>query len=150
MGTSQRTQTATGDGVHSHARQMLEAHPKPSQSFAQTALLECIEACFDCAQACTSCADACLGEDMVQQLVRCIGLNLNCADICATTGRAATRQTEADVGLIQAQLQACIQACRVCGAECERHGEQHRHCAVCAEACRNCERACSRVLEAAV
>ena len=150
MGTGQTTQSGGGGGtLHVHMRQMLETHPRPSQSGDQAALLACIEACFDCAQTCTSCADACLGEDMVQLLVRCIRLNLDCADVCDTTGRILARQTEMDLQLVRAQLQACAEACRVCGEECARHADMHRHCAVCAESCRRCEQACNRLLGAA-
>lgn len=131
-----------------HVQQMLDTHPQPSQ-LDRAALRECIEACFGCAQACTACADACLGEEQVSQLVRCIRLNLDCADICDTTGRVLSRQTEPEPGLLRAQLQACAEACRACGAECERHAGHHEHCRVCAESCRRCEEACNRLLAAA-
>ena len=64
-----------------HATQVLRTHPrKPVQN-----LEECLKACFDCAAACTACADACLHEkpDMLGMLVRCIDLDLDCADVCA-------------------------------------------------------------------
>lgn len=131
-----------------HVQQMLDTHPRPSQGD-RAALRECIETCFDCAQACTSCADACLGEERVSGLVRCIRLNLDCADVCDATGRVLSRQTEPEPGLVRTQLQACAEACRVCGAECERHAGHHVHCRVCAEACRRCEEACNRLLAAA-
>lgn len=133
-----------------HAQQMLQTHPRQSQVDA-TALAECIEACFDCAQACTACADACLGEEgHLQHLVRCIRLTLDCADVCDATGRLLSRQTEPDWGVIRAQLQACIAACRACGAECDRHaqGMGMEHCRVCAESCRRCAEACERLLAA--
>src|SRR5690554_5492529 len=41
---------------------------------------------MECAQACTACADACLSEDMVAELTKCIRTNLDCADLCETTG----------------------------------------------------------------
>lgn len=125
---------------------MLRTHPGAS-SAQLTGLQECIEACYDCAQSCTSCADACLGEESVQELVRCIRLNLDCADVCNTTGNILARLSEPDVALIRKQLEACIEACRVCGAECERHAQMHEHCRLCAEACRRCEQACERVLQ---
>jgi hypothetical protein len=40
-----------------YVEQMLETHPKPSQSD-HAVLARCIEACYDCAQTCTACADA--------------------------------------------------------------------------------------------
>ena len=83
-----------------HVQEMLRTHPVQSQ-VEMSALADCIEACYDCAQTCTTCADACLGEDMVAGLVRCIRLNLDCADVCAATGRLLSRQTAADWTLLQ-------------------------------------------------
>lgn len=110
MGTGQTAQPGGGGMLHVHMRQMLETHPRPSHSVDQAALLECIEACFDCVQTCTSCADACLSEDMAKELVRCIRLNLDCVDVCDTTVRVLARQTETDLQLVRAQLQACAEA----------------------------------------
>ena len=114
-----------------------------------SALAQCIEACHDGASACEMCADACLGEQQLQMLVRCIRLDLDCADVCTATGNVLSRQTEPDWSLISAQLQACVAACQSCGAECEMH-VQHgmEHCRACAEACRRCADACNRLLQA--
>ena len=79
-------------------------------------------------------------------MVRCIRLNLDCADACDATGRILTRQTAADVGVLRAVIQACAAACRAGGDECERHAEHHEHCRVCAGACRRCEQACNDLL----
>lgn len=128
-----------------HTREMLATHPR-SPNGKVDALTSCIEACFDCAQTCTSCADACLGEQDVASVVKCIRLNLDCADVCDTTGRLVSRRTEVDVGTVRAQLQACIEACRVCGEECEKHAGHMEHCRVCAEACRACKQACEALL----
>ena len=128
-----------------HVEAMLQTHPRRGQ-IDQALLRECIEACFDCAQACTACADACLGEQQVQQLIRCIRLNLDCADVCDTTGRLLSRQTDPDWSVLRAQLQACAVACRSCGNECQMHAGHHEHCRVCAESCRRCEDACDRLL----
>jgi hypothetical protein len=131
-----------------HVVQMLQTHPRPTQ-IDRTLLQECIEACFDCAQTCTACADACLGEQQhLQMLVRCIRLNLDCADVCDTTGRLLSRQTEPDWTVLRAQLEVCVAACRSCGAECQQHAGMHEHCRVCAESCRRCEEACNRLLAA--
>jgi hypothetical protein len=130
-----------------YAKQMLEAHPRGAA--VQTGpLIECIEACLDCAQSCTACADACLGEADVHSLVHCIRTCLDCADICATTERVLSRQTEFEADVARGVLQACAQACRTCGAECERHAAHHQHCRVCAEACLRCEGACTSALSA--
>jgi hypothetical protein len=128
-------------------RQMLASSPR-SPAVDPDMLVECIERCFECAQTCTACADACLGEQEVTNLVGCIRLNLDCADLCETTGRILIRQTDFDVQTARAVLEACATACRVCGGECERHAEHMEHCRVCADACRRCEAACNAVLAA--
>ena len=132
--------------IASHIPQVLQTHPQPQTLFDPEALVQCIQECFDCAATCTSCADACLGESMVKDLVPCIRLNLDCADICNATGRVLTRQTAPEPLVLRAQLQSCVQACRACGAECQQHAQMHEHCAVCADACRRCEQACNRLL----
>jgi hypothetical protein len=132
----------------SHARQMLDTHPRGPQRD-RDALAACIQACYDCAQSCTACADACLGEDGVGELVRCIRLNLDCFDTCVTTGNILSRQTEPEWSLVRAQLEACATACRICAEECERHAGHHEHCRVCAGSCRRCEEACRSLLRAA-
>jgi hypothetical protein len=122
-----------------HATKMLATHP---QATANEVLARSIEQCFVCALQCTSCADACLAEEQVQDLVRCIRLNLDCADICDATGRVLTRQTSSEPRLARDMLEACAQTCRACAEECERHAHHHEHCRVCAEGCRRCEQAC--------
>jgi hypothetical protein len=131
----------------SYAKQMLDTYPRGFNLDAGQ-LATAIEAAYDCAQACTACADACLSEDTVAQLVKCIQLNMNCADICAVAGRTLSRQTEYDANLTAALLEACVEACRSCAEECEGHAEHHEHCRVCAEACRRCEQACQALLDA--
>ncbi|GGK92919.1 hypothetical protein Sme01_59430 [Sphaerisporangium melleum] len=128
------------------ASAMLDTYPADLGRIDRQALAACIEACFDCAQTCTACADACLSEDAVTELVRCIRTNLDCADICATTGRVLSRHTGYDANLTRAQLLACVQACKSCADECDRHAGMHEHCRVCAEACRRCQRACDELM----
>lgn len=55
-----------------------------------------IEACFECAQTFTARADACLAEPTVTDLVRCVRLNLDCADVCETTGKILSRLTKTE------------------------------------------------------
>lgn len=126
--------------------QMLDSHPTVSKPTANDEIAGCIQACVECAQACVACADACLAEPAGADLVRCITTDLNCADLCDTTGRVLTRQTAADQTLIIAVLQACAAACAGCGAECESHSDAHVHCRLCAGACRRCEQACRDLL----
>ena len=129
-----------------NVQEMLRTHPSASADL--ETLARCVEECFACTQSCTACADACLGEPDVAELKRCIRLNLDCADICEATGKIASRQTEPQVDFLRTMIQACAEACRQCGEECERHADHHEHCRVCAEACRRCEQACEDALAA--
>ena len=126
--------------------EMLHTHPRAAEVNAAQ-LKACIEACYACDQACTACADACLSEANVQSLVRCIRLNLDCADVCATTGRMLLRQSEPPAALLRQTLELCAAACRACAAECEKHAHHHEHCRVCAEACSACEQACRALVQ---
>lgn len=131
------------------ANRMLESYPR-DYNVDREVLVRCIDACFDCGEACTQCADDCLSEQgRVEELVKCIRLDLDCADICMTTGRVLSRQTEYDANISRAILEACAQACASCGDECEQHGEHGmEHCRICAEQCRRCEQACRDLLQA--
>jgi len=124
-----------------HAHEMIATHPQVDGP-ADDALVACIEACFDCAQACASCADACLGEPNVADLTQCIRLNLDCSDVCAATGLLASRRTGSNAPVLRRLLDACAEACRLCGDECARHADRMEHCRVCADACRRCEADC--------
>ena len=126
-------------------QEIIATHPHPT-SVDREALLRCIDDCFDCAATCISCADACLGEDDVRDLVRCIRLCLDCADLCDAAGRIVTRQTEPDLDVMRATIEACVSACRACGDECERHADHHEHCRICAAACRRCAQSCNDLL----
>ena len=131
----------------SYAKQLLDTYPRDFNLDAGL-LADAIDAMSDCAQACTSCADDDLSEPDVTELVKCIRLCLDCADVCTTTLRVASRQTEYDANVSRAQVRACVTTCRSCGDECERHAHMHEHCRICAEACRRCERACAELLAA--
>jgi hypothetical protein len=126
--------------------QMLEAYPRDLGDVDREKLQHCIEACLECQQACTACADACLSEKMVGDLTKCIRSNLDCADICATTGRVLSRHTGYDAHITRTILEACAQACQSCGDNCNEHSSMHDHCRVCMESCRTCEQACRDLL----
>jgi hypothetical protein len=125
---------------------MMETYPAEIKG--DRRLAECVSACFECAQACTACADACLSEELVADLTKCIRTNLDCADICDTTGRVLSRHTGYDANIARAVLQACAQSCKACYDECVQHADMHEHCRICAAACRRCEDACNQVLAA--
>ncbi|MEV6907263.1 four-helix bundle copper-binding protein [Amycolatopsis sp. NPDC051071] len=122
--------------------EMLETYPADLGQIDRDKLARCIDECFTCAQTCTACADACLSEDMVAELTKCVRTDLDCADLCATTGNVLSRHTGYDANLTKVLLEACELACKACGDECARHAEQHEHCRICAETCRRCEQAC--------
>ena len=125
-------------------QEILQTHPQAAVD--HSAIARCVEECFRCTAACTGCADACLAEQNVTELVRCIRLNLDCADVCGATARIVTRQTTGETTFVRDLLLACATACRLCAAECGRHAEHHDHCRVCAEACNRCEQACQDLL----
>jgi hypothetical protein len=126
---------------------MLRTHPQKIEDAGPLAV--CIEACFACAQTCGACADACLAEPRRAELLRCIRLNTDCADLCEVTGRMLSRQTETEPRLVEDLTRLCALACRLCAEECARHAPHMEHCRVCEEACRACIEACE-VLGAAV
>lgn len=128
-----------------HTHEMIATHPDVRGNVNE-ALINAIEEAYDCAQTCTSCADACLAEETVAQLRQCIRLNHDCADVCFTMATLASRRTGSNEEVIRKMLDACITACRLCGAECERHASHHEHCRICAEACVRCEKACADAL----
>lgn len=70
---------------------MLETYPKPI-SLDHRKLAATIDALIECAQTCAFCADACLGEDMVADLITCVAMNLDCADLCGAAVRMLSRR----------------------------------------------------------
>jgi hypothetical protein len=131
----------------SYAKQMLDTSPAPSNVDAAV-LAAAIDALNDCDQACVADAGDDLGEHDVTEMVKCIRLCLDCADICAATARVTSRLTEYDANVIRPLLLACVAICKSCGDECEQHAAMHEHCRVCAEACRRCEQVCRELLGA--
>ena len=126
-------------------KKILNAHPRKSHVDADS-FAKCAEELANCSQACTACADACLAEDSVGPLVRCIRTNLDCADVCNAAGRLVARLTEYDWNLLESQLRACVAACRICSAECDKHASKHDHCKVCAAVCRDCAEVCDELV----
>jgi hypothetical protein len=131
----------------SYARQLLDTYPG-SVSVDAGMLAATIDALSDCAQACVADTDADLGEQNVAEMVRCIRLCLDCADVCAATAGVLSRPAASDSSVTRPLLEACVATCTGCGDECERHARMHEHCRVCAEACRRCEQACRDLLAA--
>jgi hypothetical protein len=67
-------------------------------------LVATIDALDDCARACIADADSDVNEQNLSELVKCIRLCLDCADICAATVRVTSRQTEYDATLTKSLL----------------------------------------------
>jgi Domain of Unknown Function (DUF326) len=131
----------------SYARQLLDSYPRTFNRDAGV-LAATIDALNECFQACTADADDDLGEQHLPELVKCIRLCLDCADVRTATISVTSRQTEYDPNVTRPLLEACVVTCKSCGDECERHAQMHEHCRVCAEACRRCEQACLKLLAA--
>ena len=131
----------------SYTRQLLDTHPRGASADARL-LIAAIDALTGCAQACTADADDDLSEQNLTEMVKCIRLCLDCADVCTATVRVISRHTEYDANVTRPLLDACAATCKSSGDECERHAHLHEHCRVCAEACRRCEQACREFLAA--
>jgi Domain of Unknown Function (DUF326) len=131
----------------SYARQMLDTYPR-ALNVDPGRLAAAIGAMTDCAQACIADTDADLGEQNVTEMVRCIRLCLDCADVCTATAGVTSRPADYAADVTRPLLEACVTICKSCGDECERHARMHEHCRVCAEACRRCEQACRELLDA--
>jgi uncharacterized protein DUF326 len=131
----------------SYARQMLDTYPRALNVDAGM-LAAAIDAITGCAQACIADTDADLGEQDAVEMVRCIRMCLDCADVCTATAGVISRPADYDADLTTPLLEACVAICKSCGDECERHARMHEHCRVCAEACRRCEQACRALLDA--
>lgn len=129
------------------ASTMLETHPTGLAGVDKQLVSRAIDACYDCAQMCIACADADLAEDTVADMVRDISTDLNCADICLTTGRMLSRPTGFDAVVALRTVEACALACSASAFESERHA-QYDHCRACAESARSCEDACRQLLGA--
>jgi hypothetical protein len=131
----------------SYARQMLGTCPVGFNVDADQ-LAATIDALSDCAQTCMADIGCDLSERNVAEMVGCVRLCLDCADVCIATGGVISRQADYDADVVAPLLQACAAACKNCGDECERHARMHEHCRICAEACRRCERMCRDLLDA--
>jgi uncharacterized membrane protein len=131
----------------SYAREMLGTYSGTINVDADM-LAAAIDAVSDCAQACAADTDADLDEHNLAEMVKCIRLCLNCADVCTATAGVISRAAAYDADVAKPLLQACVAICQSCGDECERHAQHHAHCRVCAEACRRCEQACRELLGA--
>ena len=109
----------------SYARQLLDTYPGTINVDAGV-LAAAIDAVSDCAQACTADTDADLSEQNLAEMVKCIRLCLDCADVCTATAGVISRQAAYDADVTRPLLQACVAICKSCGDECERHASTMR------------------------
>jgi hypothetical protein len=107
---------------------------------------DALDALNDCIQACIADTDADLSDRDLADMVRCVRLCMQCADVCAATAGVLSRPAEHDSNVVRPLLESCVAICNSCGDECERHARHHEHCRICAEACRRCESACRKLL----
>ena len=128
------------------ALKMIKLHPDVKGNVSER-LIKCIEECYSCAQICLSCADACLAEKEIDKLRQCIRLNLDCENVCLTTGALASRRTGSDEKLLARMLETCAMICRMCAEECGKHAKMHEHCRICAESCERCAEACDQAMQ---
>ena len=129
----------------SYARELLDTYSGTLNADAGT-LAATIDAVNDCAQACAADADADMSEQDPTEMIKCIRLCLDCADVCTATAGVLSRQIYYDARITRPLLEACVATCKSCGDECERHAQHHEHCRICLEACRRCEQACQELL----
>jgi len=131
----------------SYGMQLLDTYPR-TFNVDTGVLAAAIDALNDCAQACTSDADDDLSEQNVPEMVKCIRLCLDCADVCHAMVQVISRQTEYDANVTRPLLEACTATCKSCADECEQHARMYAHCRVTAQACRRGEQACRDLLVA--
>ncbi len=105
---------------------------------------ECIDACTACALACEHCASACLDEKGVSELVECIRLNRDCAELCLLASAWMARGSR----FASLMGETCAIVCNACAEECAKFPTSH--CQVCASACRQCAEICRRIVGGAV
>ena len=124
-------------------RKMIASHPNAAGHVNEPVAQAAKHAMY-CQLIATACADACLGEEM--DMAQCIRTCLDCADVSGAAARMMVRFTGDDRAGLRAILQACIEMCRICEAECAKH--DHDHCRRCAEMCRECADDCLEALAA--
>jgi Domain of Unknown Function (DUF326) len=97
----------------------------------------CIEACLACAAACDYCASACLKEANVNEMAKCIQLDMECATVCRASSQLMCLASEH----ANAMCQLCADICNACAEECKKHNVDH--CKKCATICISCAEKCA-------
>jgi hypothetical protein len=95
----------------SYARQMLGTYPGDLKLDPDADLLAgVIEAAADCAQACGADADPDLSEPHLAEMVMCIRLCRDYADICSATAEVLSRPATWERRVVRPLLEACAAA----------------------------------------
>jgi hypothetical protein len=97
-----------------------------------------INALNQCAEDCLHCENSCLEEENVKNLVRCIKLDRECAEICLFTAKMLASDTMFSNEI----MKLCANICDKCAEECDKHAQHMEHCRVCAESCKRCAEEC--------
>jgi hypothetical protein len=100
----------------------------------------CIQQCIQTAQQAEFCINECM-KDQNTDVLRCIQLNRDCADICLFASQMMMRGSE-NAALA---CELCATICEDCAEECNKHSEM-QHCIDCAKACEECAAACRKIL----
>jgi hypothetical protein len=98
-----------------------------------------IAVCYSSAAICDRCAIACFDGDDPWTMARCIGLVMDCAQLCRSAAVMMSRHSE----FADTICEACAEVCTACASECTLHDV--KHCRQCAEACARCARMCRAV-----
>lgn len=96
---------------------------------------------INCATTCDEYATICSRQSDIENLYRCIFLNLDCADVCRQLAMLYVRGSE-NTRLL---AKTCIEICEKCAGECDGCQDE-RGCQI-AATCRQCIRTCMTLLE---
>src|SRR5215470_14946894 len=100
----------------SYVRAMLGSYPGDFKLDVDAGVLAgVIEVAADCAQACGTDTDADLSEPHLAEMVACIRLCLDCADICTATAAVLSRPASWHRRVVRPLIEACVAICQSCG-----------------------------------
>ena len=103
----------------------------------------CIDICLECAAACNRCLTACLNENEVDNLSKCIQLDMECSAICRTAAQFMNLRSN----YTNAICQLCAEICSACAEESSKYDHMD-HCRECAEICYRCAEECTSMAAA--
>jgi len=92
----------------------------------------------DCITECESCSTVCI---RTSGHADCALVCRDCADVCSLLSRLVARQSPH----ANKFKDLCIEICKECLNECEKHADHMESCKACAEACKACIKACENL-----